>query len=97
MPFRSIRIAARRARLVEAQVEAQAVQGQVGAQGVGSSPGHPLTRPGGGNVEHLLQDGQAQEEESDPHKVPLSSWVSYRVDEYAQNLRVEQLQADAGE
>lgn len=79
------------ARLVEAKIQAQQMQGQVGAQGVGRCPGHPFAEVGGRQRERLLDDGDADVQQRDTGEKGKRSAGFGGIQEGAQDLRIDQL------
>ena len=83
--------------VMEGHVEHHAVAGQVAAQGVGRRPADASARVGGGDVDRLLHEGDDREGHRDADEASDGGARQRLVDEVAQYLGAEELQADVAE
>ena len=82
---------------MKAHIQAQAVLGQLLAQGVGRRPGHILAGVNDRHRDDLLEDGDADEGQRHRQQHANGCAAQGGIDEVAHHLRVDDLQADAAQ
>jgi hypothetical protein len=83
--------------IVEGQVEVENVPGQIGPQRVGGRPGDVLAGVGGSNRHNSLDQDTGNKEQGDQDERLLRRAGLNAIKKVTNNLRAEQLQADAAQ
>lgn len=88
---------ARRVGMMEFEIQSQAVGGEIGTQGVGGRPADILPHGGRSDGEDVGDERDAEEEPRGERQALQRAARPRGVDEVAEDLRVDQLEADAPE